>query len=125
MGLMQQLSLCLQLDPRLQVPSLLYLIAPHPGLVPGVNVSVFLPSGQEQLGVTIPSAVVVWSQGTAWCYVETSPGRFQRIPLQTREPEPQGWLVTEGIKPGARVVTSGAQTLLSEEFRFQIQTDQD
>ncbi len=114
-----------QLDPRLQVPSLLYRIAPHAGLVPGVNVSVFLPSGQEQTGVVVPSSAVVWSQGSAWCYVEPSPGRFERISIQTGRPEAHGWFVTEDILPGARVVTAGAQTLLSEEFRSQIQADQD
>ena len=39
------ISLLPQLDPRLQTPSLLYEIAAHPGLVPGINLSVFLPSG--------------------------------------------------------------------------------
>ena len=114
-----------QLDPRLQVPSLLYRIAPHAGLVPGVNVSVFLPSGKEQTGVVVPSSAVVWSQGSAWCYVEESPGKFERISVQTGRPEAHGWFVAEGIEPGVRVVTSGAQTLLSEEFRSQIQADQD
>ncbi len=114
-----------QLDPRLQIPSLLYRVTPHPGLVPGVNVSVFLPSGQEQAGVVVPSGAVVWSQGSAWCYVEKSTGKFKRIPLQTSRPEANGWFVSEGLAPGNRVVVSGAQTLLSEEFRSQIQADKD
>ncbi|MBW4039444.1 MAG: hypothetical protein HIU91_11335 [Acidobacteria bacterium] len=114
-----------QLDPRLQQPSLLYLIAPHSGLVPGINVSVFLPAGQEQKGVVVPSSAVVWSQGTPWCYVEKSPNKFVRTPVATTEPNAQGWFVTTGISPGTRVVIVGAQTLLSEEFRSQIQADQD
>lgn len=114
-----------QLDPRLQQPSLLYLVAPHPGLVPGVNVSVFLPSGAEHRGVVVPSSAVVWSQGTPWCYVEKSPNKFERTSVATTEPNAQGWFVTTGIAPGARVVITGAQTLLSEEFRSQIQADQD
>lgn len=114
-----------QLDPRLQVPSLLYEIAAHPGLVPGINLSVFLPSGQERTGVVIPSSAVVWSQGSAWCYVEESPGKFVRTSVQTGNPDAHGWFVTEGVRPGARIVTSGAQTLLSEELRSQIQADQD
>ncbi len=114
-----------QLDPRLQVPSLLYLIAPHPGLVPGINLSVFLPSGPPQNGVDIPPGAVVWSQGGAWCYVEESPGKFVRTPVQISSPVQEGWFQREGILPGSRVVTKGAQTLLSEEFRSQIQADQD
>ena len=120
----QFVSVLPQLDPRLQVPSLLYLIASHAGLVPGVNVSVFLPSGQEQTGVIIPSSAVVWSEGSAWCYIEQSPSKFERISVETGRPEAHGWFVTGGIQPAAHVVTSGAQTLLSEEFRSQIQADQ-
>jgi multidrug efflux system membrane fusion protein len=114
-----------QLDARLQAPSLLYEIAAHPGLVPGMNLSVFLASGPLERGAIIPSGAVVWSQGSAWCYVEESPGKFVRTAVQTSSPVSSGWFVTEGIDPNARVVTSGAQTLLSEEFRSQIQADQD
>ncbi len=114
-----------QLDPRLQVPSLLYEIAAHPGLVPGINLSVFLPSGPLERGVIVPSGAVVWTQGSTWCYFEESPGKFVRTAVSTSDPVPGGWFMTEGINPEARVVTSGAQTLLSEEFRSQIQADQD
>jgi len=114
-----------QLDPRLQTPSLLYEIAAHPGLVPGINLSVFLPSGPLQHGVIVPSSAVVWSQGSAWCYVEKSPGKFMRTAIRTSDPIPSGWFLTEGIDPNTRVVIAGAQTLLSEEFRSQIQADQD
>ena len=119
------ISVLPQLDSRLQVPSLLYEIAAHPGLVPGINLSVFLPSGPPQNGVVIPSGAVVWSQGTAWCYVEESPGKFVRTLVQTSEPVANGFFQAEGIPPGARVVIKGAQALLSEEFRSQIQADQD
>ena len=118
-------SLLPQLDPRLQVPSLLYEISAHPGLVPGMNLNVFLASGPLESGAIIPSGAVVWSQGSAWCYIEESPGKFVRSAVQTTNPVSSGWFVTEGIDPNARVVTSGAQTLFSEEFRSQIQADQD
>lgn len=118
-------SIIPQLDPRLQTPSVLYVIATHPGLVPGINLSVFLPSGSERSGVVVPTNAVVWSQGNAWCYVEEKPGKFVRTAVLTTNPNAQGWFVTEGISSGERVVISGAQTLLSEEFRSQIQADQD
>lgn len=118
-------SLLPQLDPRLQAPSLLYEVAARPGLVPGINLSVFLPSGPRERGVIVPPDAVVWSQGSAWCYVEESPGRFVRTAIKTSNPVTGGWFITAGISPNARVVTSGAQTLLSEEFRSQIQANQD
>jgi hypothetical protein len=114
-----------QLDPRLQVPSLLYEMTAHPGLIPGINLSVFLPSGPLQRGVIVPSDAVVWSEGNAWCYVEGSPDKFMRTAVQTSSPVPGGWFMTGGIDPTARVVTSGAQMLLSEEFRSKIQADQE
>lgn len=114
-----------QLDPRLQTPSLLYIIPAHPGLVPGINLSVFLPGGAPRNGVVTPTSAVVWSQGDAWCYDEDSPGKFTRIAVDTANPVAGGWFVQRGIQAGARVVTGGAQTLLSEEFRSQIQADKD
>ena len=119
------ISVLPQLDPRLQAPSLLYSVAAHPGLIPGINLAVFLPSGPERTGLLIPSGAVVWWQGKAWCYVEESPGKFTRRSVATSNPVANGWFVTEGIDPDARVVAVGAQTLLSEEFRSQIQADQD
>jgi len=114
-----------QLDPRLQAPSFLYSVAAHPGLSPGINLSVFLPSGPVRRGVIAPYSAVVWWQGRAFCYVEEQAGKFTRKEVSTVDPTPAGWFVSEGIPTGARVVTAGAQTLLSEEFRSQIQPDQD
>jgi hypothetical protein len=114
-----------QLDPRLQAPSLLYMVAAHPGLIPGINLPVFLPSGPTRDGVVVPSSAIVWWQGKAWCYAEESPGKFTRREVVTSNPVSSGWFVTEGIIADSHVVTSGAQTLLSEEFRSQIQADQD
>ena len=114
-----------QVDPRLQAPSFLYTASAHPGLIPGINLPVFLPAGPVRNGAIVPNGAVVWWQGRAWCYVEESPGKFTREEVSTAIPAPAGWFVSETITAGARVVTAGAQTLLSEEFRSQIQADQD
>lgn len=118
-----------QLDPRLQSPSFLYVVSAHPGLVPGINLAVFLPAGQVRSGAVVPYGAVVWWQGKAWCYVEEQPDKFTREEVSTANPTPAGWFVNaeigEGIAAGGRIVTEGAQTLLSEEFRSQIQADED
>jgi hypothetical protein len=119
------LSTLPQVDPRLQMPSYLYLVDAHAGIVPGMNLSVFLPTGPAVDGLVIPTNAVVWWQGKAWCYVEETPGKFTRKEVPTDSPVSNGWFAAEGFAPGTKVVTSGAQTLLSEEFRSQIQTDQD
>ena len=114
-----------QVDPRLQTPNFLYGIAPHPGILPGSNLSVFLPTGPAQRGVVVPNSAVVWWEGRAWCYIEQLPGEFIRQEVNTSNPVAEGWFVTGGIPAGARVATAGAQTLLSTEFRPQLQMDED
>lgn len=114
-----------QLDPRLQSPSLLYVVAAHSGLIPGINLIVFLPSGSARNGVIVPLGAAVWWQGRAWCYVEELPGKFARRAVSTSNPVTNGWFVTEGMDAKTRIVIAGAQTLLSEEFRSQIKADED
>jgi hypothetical protein len=114
-----------QVDPRLQTPNFLYGIAPHPGILPGSNLSVFLPSGPAQQGIVVPNSAVVWWQGRAWCYIEQSPGKFIRQEVNTSNPVANGWFVNAGIPAGTQVATAGAQTLLSTEFQPQIQMDED
>lgn len=117
-------SMLPQLDPRLQAPNWLYTVASHPGLIPGINLPVFLPSGAARNGVVVPYRAVVWWQGQAWCYIEESPGKFARRAVPDSNPLTDGWFVSKGIDAGTRVVVSGAQTLLSEELRPQIQTEE-
>ena len=114
-----------QVDPRLQAPSFLYTASAHPGLIPGINLPVFLPAGPARNGAIVPYGAVVWWQGRAWCYMEESPGKFIREEVSTANPASTGWFVSQSIAAGARIVIAGAQTLLSEEFRSQIQADQD
>lgn len=119
------IALLPQLDPRLQAPSYLYIVSAHAGLVPGINLPISLPYGPLRNGAVVPYSAIVWWQGSAWCYIENSPGKFTRVEVQITNPAQSGWFVSEGVGPGSRVVTAGAQTLLSEEFRSQIQTDED
>ncbi len=114
-----------QVDPRLQAPAYLYLVQAHQGLAPGLNLPAALPAGPPQSGVIVPQSAVVWMQGSSWCYVESSPGKFTRAAVSTDTPTAGGWFVTGTVASGARVVTGGAQTLLSEEFRSQIQSEDD
>ena len=67
-----------------------------------------------------PPPTVQW-EGLLWAYVERAPGQFSRVRIPTSTPLPQGWAVRGSIAPGDRVVTVGAEQLLSEEFRAQVQ----
>jgi hypothetical protein len=104
-------------DPRIQGVSLLYIAPAAPALLPGASVLALLPFGRSSSGVVVPEPAVVWSQGRAWVYVETGPGRYLRREVATNTPVPGGWFVTTGLAAGERVVVRGGQTLLSEEGR--------
>lgn len=107
-----------QTDPRIQGPTFFY-VAGAEGLLPGTTLTIRLPIGPQESGVTIPAAAVVSWQGKAWYYVESAPGRFVRHELTDAMTVDEGWFAPR-LAP-MRVVVRGAQTLLSEELRGQVQ----
>jgi hypothetical protein len=115
----KRLSAFPRVDPRLQTPSFLYLTPARPGFVPGMTLAALLPSGPLLKGITVPSRATVWWQGKAWTYVQTAPDKFLRREVPTEMPVEEGWFVTRGFSPGDKIVVTGAQQLLSEEFRSQ------
>ncbi|MDA8164795.1 MAG: hypothetical protein M0017_07175 [Desulfobacteraceae bacterium] len=113
-------------DPRIQGLSYFYLLpAKETGILPGMNVSALLLVGKEVSGALIPSSAAVWWQGRAWGYVQRDESHFVRREISTATPVEEGWFVTGGFSGGERLVTSGAQMLLSEEFRSQIKVGEE
>ena len=113
-----------RIDPRIQGISYFY-IAPAQMLVPGMNVLAFLPTKNEAQGVVVPQSAVVWWQGKAWIYVQKNGDRFARREIPTDQVIENGFVVRSGLTPNDRVVVDGAQLLLSEEFRSQIQVGEE
>ncbi len=87
-----------------------------------MDVLALLPQGKAVDGVLVPSAAIVWWQGRAWAYVRAGPDRFVRreIPTSLPAPDGSGGYIVRDLPAGAEIVTQGAQALLSEEFRAQI-----
>lgn len=112
-------------DPRIQGMSFFYLAPAQTGLLPGMNVIAYLPVGPKVSGVIVPDSAVVWWQGKAWVYVQKDTGPFARREIPTDRPVQNGWFIEKGFSAGDRLVTSGAQLLLSEEFRAQIQVGEE
>ncbi len=112
-------------DPKIQGVSFFYLAAGDSGVLPGMNVLAFLPSGSTVQGATIPASAVVWWQDRAWIYRRAAPDKFVRAVIVTDLPTPDGGYIVKDLPSGTQVVTSGAQLLLSEEFRAQIQVGVD
>lgn len=112
-----------RVDPRIQGVSLLYITHAHPSLAPGLNLVARMPVGRSMRGVLIPQSAIVWWQGNAWVYQQTAPGRFVRRLVPTNTQMANGLFVSSGFSPGDQIVVRGAQALLSEEFRSQIQAE--
>lgn len=79
--------------------------------------------GNARDGVLVPDTAVVWHGGKAWVYVKDGDARFVRREVSTAQELPGGWFNAEGLTAGDAVVISGAQLLLSEEFKFQIRNE--
>jgi len=76
-------------------------------------------------GVIIPNSAIIWYAGKSWVYKKTADEKFSRIPVMTDVEIGNGWFYQGNLKPGDQVVTSGAQLLLSEEFKSQITNEND
>ena len=106
-----------RVDPQLQGRGFLFLLKTNSvQLAPGAAVSGFLEfPGENQSGVELPRNAMVRFNGATWVYVQTGDQAFERREVQLDSPLSQGWFVREGLKPGDKVVSVGAQELLSEE----------
>lgn len=111
-------------DPHIQGESYFYTAPASSGLLPGMNVIAFVPTGDSVARVRIPASAIVWLQGRAWAYFQTGEKTFARHEIATDSPAPDGGYFIKDIADGTPVVVSGAQMLLSEEFRAQIQTEE-
>ena len=109
-------------DPVTQRPAFNYRLAGSwPGLAVGLPVTASVPIGAPLAGAAaIPASATVQWEGLLWAYVERAPGQFSRVRIPTTTPLPEGWAVRGGVLPGDRLVTVGAEQLLSEEFRAQV-----
>ncbi len=112
------------------------------GLLAGLNLPVVLESpASAPRELIVPESAVVWLAGKPWIYRLTSaaapdPSERAMSPSANRasaavfvresiSPERQtadGGYVVPGLEPDAEVVVRGAQLLLSEEFRAQVES---
>jgi hypothetical protein len=74
-------------------------------------------------GVVIPASAVVWYANQPWVYQKSGNDKFIRIRINTDIETERGWFNATGVKAGDEVVTTGAQLLLSEEFKYQIKNE--
>ncbi len=92
-----------------------------------VNVELEAAASDATNGVIIPSNAVVWYAGKSWAYFKIKEdnhaiSQFIRKPVATDTEIDAGWF-NQGIEAGTEVVISGAQLLLSEEFKYLIKNE--
>jgi hypothetical protein len=76
--------------------------------------------GESINGIFIPDQAVVWYANDPWIYTMHDTNLFVRIPVVNARKVTGGWLLEESLINDAMIVTSGSQTLLSEEFKWAI-----
>ncbi len=111
------------IDPLVQGQGYLFVVTnAAPRLTPGLTLNGFIElPGQPRQGALVPASAIVRSDEQTWVYTTVSAVKFARRAVGLVEPIPGGWFVSQGVAPGERVVVKGAQMLLSEERRGQIE----
>lgn len=94
----------------------------------GAYITAWIPRGSEgdsSPGVVIPESAVVWHLGQAFVFIKTPDGKFSRRLLPELSPGKNGYFAATGFAAGEEVVTAGAQTLLSQELKSLIPSEDD
>lgn len=83
----------------------------------GQRVAVQLPTGRIQQGLTVPpSAILRDIYGGEWVYAQTAPNSYVRQRVEIVSTGTNGAILSRGLEPGMRVVTTGAMELFGTEF---------
>lgn len=82
-------------------------------------------SSKKSNGVIVPNNAIIWYAGKPWVYQKTGADQFSRKPIHTNIEVDDGWFYQGHLKANDDVVISGAQLLLSEEFKSQIMNEND
>lgn len=92
----------------------------------GMRLDAWIAQNDEPLhGFYIPEQAIVWYAGQPWTYVQEDEATFKRKPLSAGLKDVDGIFIQSGFELGEKLVISGSQMLLSEEFRWQIHGEDD
>jgi hypothetical protein len=92
----------------------------------GAHITAWIASDEQQLnGVSIPKSALVWNMGQAYVYIKTGEQQFSRRALVTYVAGENDYFVTGTLAAGEEIVTTGAQTLLSQQLKAQIPDEDD
>jgi membrane fusion protein, heavy metal efflux system len=99
---------------------------PKDQLRPGQAVTVSLPTQTSASRIVIPRSAVLWDGlGNGWVYLRTGPESFKRQRIELGAVVTDGAVVERGLSDGQQVVTVSAESLYGEEFKSDLQADDD
>ena len=122
---LQYVSPATRTDARIQGLSYFFSASGDSGLLPGMNTTVYVPSGKTYEGVFVEDTAIVQWQGRSWVYLRAGPHTFRRHPISTDQPVSDDDYVVQDIPPGSEIVIQGAQVLLSEEAKSELRGGDD
>lgn len=105
----------LGIDPTTQVET--FLFSAQQKLPPSISVTAELKTdGEPASGVVVPETAVLRHDGKGWVYVQAETNQFARVEIPLTALTENGWFVPENLSVTNRIVTIGAQTVLSAEL---------
>jgi hypothetical protein len=103
-------------NPQMQIRSYFFLVKDQP-LAAGAAVTGYLRiAGDPVSGVIVPVGAVLRHEGKGWTYEQTGTNQFVRVEVPLDRLTTDGWFVSENLSATNRIVTGGAQTVLSAEL---------
>lgn len=112
-----------RVDPINQAQQAFYLLEGH-SLPIGAQFTVWLADGSKtSQRVLVPESSLVWHLGQALVFVKDQNGQFERRQLADMLPATPGFIASSSLHADDEVVISGAQTLLSEELKSLIPSE--
>lgn len=89
----------------------------------GMRIHAWFTTPEAWAGLETPRSSVLWIDGKPWIYLEESAGAYRRIPVELALPDSGKTLLLRENATEQPVVITGAQSLLAEEFRGHIPSE--
>jgi cobalt-zinc-cadmium efflux system membrane fusion protein len=95
-------------------------------LRPGQSVSARIPTAESRERLVIPQSALLWDgMGNSWVYVRESADTFRRQRVQIGSMQNEAVAIERGLDEEEEVVIVGAEALYGEEFKSQIDIEED
>lgn len=109
-------------DPRTQAQGFILRVEkPVFALRPGMALTAWLElDDKPREGFLVPRSAILRHDGATWFFAQEEEGKFERKAITLDLPMKEGWFVEAengGVAASDKIVTTGAQALLSEEMK--------